>query len=777
MTAQMASKKTRQNQLNLTPPPPTIPDVEQLPVSIFTRKAYLDYSMYVILDRALPHIADGLKPVQRRIVYAMSELGLSNAAKFKKSARTVGDVIGKFHPHGDSACYEAMVLMAQPFSMRYPLVEGQGNWGSPDDPKSFAAMRYTEARLTKFSQTLLSELEQGTTEWGQNFDGTLREPKLLPSRLPHVLLNGASGIAVGMATDIPSHNVREVVSACIELLDNPDLNIAQITKHIKGPDFPTDAEIITPLAEIREMYKTGNGSIRQRAKWEIEDGDVVITALPFQVSGSKVMQQIAQQIQGKKLPMVEDIRDESDHENPTRIVIVPRSNRVDTGELMTHLFATTDLERTYRVNMNMIGLDGRPRLYSIRELLLEWLEFRIETVRRRLQHRYDQVNSRLHILDGYLIAYLNVDEVIRIIRREDQPKPVLMKRFKLSDPQAEAILELKLRYLNRLEEMEIRGEQAKLAEERTNLEKILGSKKLLRKQVRDELIRDGEEFGDRRRSPIVEREAAKAMDAAALIPSEAVTVVLSERGWVRAGKGHDLDPLGLQYKSGDEFLASAKGRSNQLAVFIDSTGRTYALPAHELPSAKGHGEPLSSSLQPPPGSSFVGVMMGEPDDLWLLTTDDGYGFVVRFEDLITDRKAGKAVVNVNETAKLLRPQRVYSSDDLVAAATSEGKLLLFPIAELPQLARGKGVQTIKIHRTPIAPEKVVTTAVIAEDGALVVHAGKRFTNLKGQDLESYIGKRAQRGLKLPRGFQNVDAIRAFVDREPRGGGPQNDMVM
>ena len=735
--------------------------IEQTPVSDFARKAYLDYSMYVILDRALPHVADGLKPVQRRIVYAMSELGLSAAAKYKKSARTVGDVIGKFHPHGDSACYEAMVLMAQAFSMRYPLIDGQGNWGSADDPKSFAAMRYTESRLTRFAQTLLSELEQGTVEWGANFDGTLREPRLLPSRLPHVLLNGASGIAVGMATDIPSHNVREVVAACLDLLDNPDLNIAQLTKHIKGPDFPTDAEIITPLAEIREMYKTGNGSIRQRAKWEIEDGDIVLTALPFQVSGSKVMQQIAQQMQAKKLPMVDDLRDESDHENPTRIVIVPRSNRVDADELMNHLFATTDLERTYRVNMNMIALDGRPRLFTLKDLLLEWLEFRIDTVRRRLQHRYDQVNSRLHILDGYLIAYLNVDEVIRIIRREDEPKPVLMRRFKLSDPQAEAILELKLRYLNKLEEVQIRGEQAKLAEERAQLEKLLGSKKLLRKQVRDELQRDAEEFGDRRRSPIVEREAAKALDAAALIPSEPVTVVLSAKGWVRAGKGHELDAGALQYKSGDEYRHAARGRSNQQAVFLDSTGRSYALPAHELPSAKGHGEPLTAFLTPPPGASFVGAVMSEPDDVWLLSTDDGYGFVVRFAELITDRKAGKAIVNVNDGAALLAPQPVVNfEEDYMAAATTEGKLLLFPLSELPELGRVRGVQTIKIHRTPIAPEKVVATAVVPRDGTLVVHAGKRFTNLKPADLQQYIGKRAQRGLKLPRGFQNVDSIAA-----------------
>ena len=763
----MATRKSK-SQLSLTPPPPTLPDIESLPVGDFARKAYLDYSMYVINDRALPHIADGLKPVQRRIVYAMSELGLGPNAKPKKSARTVGDVIGKFHPHGDSACYEAMVLMAQPFSMRYPLIEGQGNWGSPDDPKSFAAMRYTEAKLAKFAQSLLSELEQGTVEWGQNFDGTLREPKLLPSRLPHVLLNGASGIAVGMATDIPSHNVREVVGACLELLDNPDATMAQLTKHIKGPDFPTDAEIITPPAEIREMYKSGLGSLRQRAKWEVEDGEIVISALPFQVSGGKVLQQIAQQMQAKKLPMVEDVRDEGDQDSPTRLVIVPRSNRVDLGELMTHLFATTDLERSYRVNMNMIGLDGRPRLYNLRDLLAEWLEFRIETVRRRLQHRYDQVNSRLHLLDGLMIAYLNVDEVIRIIRREDEPKPALIKRFKLSEIQAEYILELKLRYLNKLEEMEIRGEQKKLQDERSELEKVLGSKARLRKQVREELERDAAEFGDKRRSPIVEREAAKALDATALVPSEPVTIVLSERGWVRAGKGHDLDPTALQYKSGDQFLAAAKGRSNQLAVFIDSTGRTYTLPAHELPSAKGHGEPLTSSLTPPGGATFVSVMMGEPDDLWLVATDDGYGFVVRFEEMITDRKAGKAVVNVSDKATVMRPQRVTSYEtDRIAAASTEGKLLLFEVVELPQLARGKGVQTIKLHRTPIAPEKVVGIAVVPADGTLVITAGKRFMNLKGSDLDQYLGKRAQRGLKLPRGYQNVSDIRAWSEREGR----------
>jgi topoisomerase-4 subunit A len=769
----MPTRKSK-DQLPLAPPPPTIADIEMQPVATFAKKAYLDYSMYVILDRALPHIADGLKPVQRRIIYSMSELGLGPTSKPKKSARTVGDVIGKYHPHGDTACYDAMVLMAQPFSLRYPLVDGQGNFGSPDDPKEFAAMRYTESKLARFSQTLLSELEQGTVEWGQNFDGTLREPKLLPSRLPHVLLNGGSGIAVGMATDIPSHNLREIVNACIELLDNPEATLAQLTKHVKGPDFPTEGEIITPAAEIREMYKTGYGSIRQRAKWEIEDGDIVITALPYQASGAKIQQQIAQQMEGKKLPMVQDVRDESDHTTPIRLVVEPRSNRVDLDELMTHLFATTDLERTYRVNMNMIGLDGRPRLFALKDLLSEWLEFRIETVRRRLQHRYDHVNARLHILDGYLIAYLNVDEVIRIIRREDEPKPVLMKRFKLSELQAESILELKLRFLNKLEEMQIRGEQDKLQAERTELEKILGSKARLRKQVRDELLEDAEEFGDKRRSPIVEREAAKALDATALIPSEPVTVVLSEKGWIRAGKGHDLDPSALQYKSGDAYLHSARGRSNQLAVVIDSTGRSYSLPAHELPSAKGHGEPLTAFLSPPAGASFIGVMMGEPDDLWLLTTDDGYGFIIRLEEMMTRLKAGKATVNVGKGAAVLRPQRVYDmSTDWIAAATTTGKLLLFGADELPELGRGKGVQTVKLHKTELFPEKVIATAVVPQDGTLVVHAGKRFTNLKGDDLATYAGKRAQRGLKLPRGFQNVSTIRAWNERE----GRVPDMVM
>ncbi len=731
-------------------------DIEKLTVGEFAEKAYLDYSMYVILDRALPNIADGLKPVQRRIIYAMSELGLNSSAKFKKSARTVGDVLGKYHPHGDSACYEAMVLMAQNFSMRYPLVDGQGNWGAPDDPKSFAAMRYTEARLTRFASTLLSELDQGTVEWGQNFDGTMQEPKLLPSRLPHVLLNGASGIAVGMATDIPSHNVGEMVAACVALLDNPEATLDELLTFVKGPDYPTDAEIISTPIEIRQIYETGNGSIRMRAKWEREGTDLVITAIPHQVSGSKVLQQIAAQMQAKKLPMVEDLRDESDHENPTRLVVVPRSNRIDSDELMAHLFATTDLERTYRVNMNMIALDGRPRLFNLRGLLEEWLEFRVGTVRLRLEHRLEQVERRLHILDGYLAAYLNLDEVIRIIRTEEEPKPVLMQRFGLTDIQADAILDLRLRFLSRLEEFKIRGEQDELSAERDKLDRILKSKTKLRGEVRRELLDDAAEFDDGRRSPIVERGSARALDATALVPSEPITLILSEKGWIRAARGHELDPAALQYKAGDAFLCSAKGRSNQSALFIDSTGRTYSLPTHNLPSAKGHGEPLSSSVAPPPGATFVSVLMGAGDDLFLLSTDDGYGFVARLEDLHTRIKNGKAVISVASGAKVLPPQRVRSFDtDWVAAATDEGKLLLHPIAELPQLARGKGVRIIHVKS-----ERVVSVAVLPDGGTLVAYAGKRYLNLKHSDLEGYKGKRALRGNRLPRGFQNVSSLEA-----------------
>ncbi len=746
-------------QLSLMEPVPrvSILDIENVPVSRFAEKAYLDYSMYVILDRALPAIADGLKPVQRRIIYAMSELGLNAGAKFKKSARTVGDVIGKYHPHGDSACYEAMVLMAQPFSLRYPLIEGQGNWGSPDDPKSFAAMRYTEAKLTRFAEVLLAELDQGTVDWGPNFDGTMQEPKLLPARLPHVLLNGASGIAVGMATDIPPHNVREVVRAAIELLEDPDASIATIGKHILGPDYPTDAEIITPRMELREMYKTGQGSVRMRGRWVREDGDIVITALPYQVSGSKVLQQIAQQMQAKKLPMVEDLRDESAHENPTRLVIVPRSSRIDADELMAHLFATTDLERTYRVNLTMIGLDGRPKQYALKDILLEWLEFREATVRLRYEHRLEAVVRRLHILDGFLVAYLNIDEVIRIIRREDEPKLELIRRFGLSEDQADEILNLRLKYLAKIEEFRIRGEQAELAAEREGIDRILGSRARLRAEVRKELERDAEEYGDERRSPIVEREAAKALDATALVPSEPVTVVLSEMGWVRSARGHEIDPATLSYRSGDAFLDAARGRSNQLAVFLDSTGRSYSLQAHGLPSAKGHGEPLSSSLQPPSGASFVGVIIGAPDDEYLVATDHGYGFVVGLEEMMAQKRAGKTILNPTKGAKALHPWRVRDHQkDFVAAVTTEGRLLVFPVSELPRMGRGKGVRIMNVR--PQEKDFLLAATVLHENDELVVHAGKRFTILRAADLAEYVGKRAQRGLKLARGFQKVDKV-------------------
>ncbi len=753
----MAKKSKRSGAMQMSLQPA---DFERLPMAEFTEKAYLDYAMYVILDRALPHIGDGLKPVQRRIVYAMSELGLSAGAKYKKSARTVGDVIGKFHPHGDSACYEAMVLMAQSFSFRYPLVDGQGNWGTQDDPKSFAAMRYTESKLTPYAKTLLSELGQGTVKWGANFDGTLEEPKTLPARLPNVLLNGGSGIAVGMATDIPPHNLREVVAALIHLLENPKATTEELCEYIQGPDFPTEAEIISTPSDILSIYHSGSGSVRLRAKWRKEDGDIIISALPYQVSGSKVLIQIAGQMQAKKLPMVDDLRDESDHENACRLVITPRSNRVHVDVLMAHLFATTDLERSARVNMNVIGLDGRPRLYGLLGILKEWLEYRTETVRRRLKHRHDKVVQRLHMLAGFLIAYLNIDEVIAIIRQEEKPKPVLMARFSLSDLQAESILELKLRHLSRLEEMKIRGEQEELEKERKALEKTLGSPRLLSKQVRVELEEDAAEFGDDRRSPIVSREPAKALDESELVPSEPLTLLLSERGWIRAAKGHDFDPAGLSYKAGDSFQHSSQGRSNGWATFLDSAGRTYSLPAHSLPSARSQGEPLSSSFNPPLGASFIAVLSGAEDDCYFLSSDAGYGFVARLGDLQTRLKAGKAVLTLSKGAKPLLPLRVADTEaDLVVGITDQGRLLAFPVRELPRMARGKGVKILSMPATKREGQEVlVATAVLGGKDQLRIHAGKRYVTFRISELEPYLGTRAQRGTKLPRGYQKVDSI-------------------
>jgi topoisomerase-4 subunit A len=719
-------------------------DHERVPLKDYAEKAYLDYSMYVVLDRALPHLGDGLKPVQRRIVYAMSELGLSASSKHKKSARTVGDVIGKFHPHGDSACYEAMVLMAQPFTFRYPLVDGQGNFGSPDDPKSFAAMRYTESRLTAYSKTLLSELGMGTVDWGPNFDGTLKEPLMLPSRLPNVLLNGSMGIAVGMSTDIPPHNLREVVSACIRLLEEPKSGVAELCEHVKGPDYPTNAEIITPAQDLQALYETGMGSVKMRAIWEQERSEIVITALPHQVSPAKVLEQIAQQMQSKKLPMVEDLRDESDHENPTRLVIVPRSNRVDLDQLMDHLFATTDLEKNYQ----------------------QWLKFRMGTVTRRLNHRLDQVVDRLHILEGLLVAYLNIDDVIYIIRHEDKPKPVLMKRFNLTGTQAEAILDLKLRHLAKLEEMKIRDELDLLADERDDLEKILGSKARLKTIIKKELLADAKTFGDDRRSVLVERGAAQALKQEDLVPSEQVTVVLSQSGWVRAAKGHEIDPTSLNYRSGDDFLHAAKGRSNEQAIFLDSRGRAYSLSAHTLPSARSQGEPLSSRFNIEAGEHFMYALCGRGDQKVVLATTLGYGFVTELTNLQSRMKAGKALLTVGAGARPVMPALFDpEASNTIVCATSEGYLLAFPLADVPELSRGKGNKLINIppKRLRAGEEFMVGMAVMAEKEEILVWAGQRYLRMAARDIEHFAGERAKRGRKLPRGFQRVTKIELARD--------------
>ncbi len=742
--------------------------IEQVSLKQYTEKAYLDYSMYVILDRALPNIGDGLKPVQRRIVYAMSELGLKASAKFKKSARTVGDVIGKFHPHGDSAVYEAMVLMAQSFSYRYPLIGGQGNWGSPDDPKSFAAMRYTESRLTKYADVLLSELGQGTVDWAPNFDGTLDEPSVLPAQVPNIILNGTTGIAVGMATDIPPHNLREVVTAAIRMLEKPKSTVRELCEHVLGPDYPTEAEIITPRDEILEMYESGRGSMRMRAIWGRESGDVVITALPHQVSGSKVLEQIAQQMQAKKLPMVADLRDESDHENPTRLVIIPRSNRIDLEALMSHLFATTDLERSYRVNLNMIGIDGRPGVKGLDKILKEWLKFRASTVRRRLEYRLEKVLRRLHILDGYLTAFLNIDEVIHIIRTEDKPKPALIKRFKLSDDQAEAVLELKLRHLAKLEEMKIKGEQDELSEERDKLQKILKSEARLKTLIKQELLAVAEEFGDERRSPLVERREATAFSELELMTNDPITIVMSEKGWIRAAKGHEIDPGTLSYKSGDSYKMSVCGRTNMAAVILDSTGRAYTIPTHNLPSARGQGEPVTGRINPPSGATFESLMTGGDDSLYLLASDAGYGFVAKLSDLQTKNKSGKGVLNLPKGSQVLNAAPVSDIDrSFVVAVSNEGRLLIFPLPDLPQLARGKGNKIIGIPgpRVQAREEFMLAIQVLRETDSLVVHAGKRHLSLKFSELEHYRGERGRRGNKLPRGFQKVDRI----EIEHKGG--------
>jgi topoisomerase-4 subunit A len=735
--------------------------IESKSLNEFTEKAYLDYSMYVILDRALPHIADGFKPVQRRIVYAMSELGLKSSAKHKKSARTVGDVLGKFHPHGDSACYEAMVLMAQPFSYRYPFVDGQGNWGSPDDPKSFAAMRYTEARLSAYAETLLAELQMGTVEWVDNFDATLQEPSLLPARLPNVLLNGATGIAVGMACDILPHNLTEVANACVHLLDNPDAELNDILRFIQGPDFPTQAEITTSRQALHDLYVTGMGSVKMRAVYTIEDHNVVITALPYQVSGAKVIEQIAAQLIQKKLPMVDDLRDESDHENPTRLVIIPRSNRVDIEHLMSHLFATTDLERSYRVNFNMIGLDGKPQVKPLMAILKEWISFRLSTVKKRLQYRLDKVLDRLHVLEGLLIAYLNIDEVIAIIREEDEPKQALMARFNLSERQAEAILEIKLRHLAKLEEMKLRGELDELARERDELTAILGNNQRLRALVKDEIMKDRDTYGDARRAPIVERQDAQALKEEDILPNEPLTVILSQQGWVRAAKGHDINGQELSYKSGDGFRAQTNARSNLPVIFFDNFGQVYSVPGHTLPSARGQGEPLTGKLNPPEKGQFVTLISGEPESWVLLSNDAGYGFLAKIKDLFVKQRSGKSCLKLPKNSQMLPPRILSTRDNAqIACATNAGRLLLFSVSELPELTRGKGNKLINIPTAKAAAreEYIVDVQVITPQTPLTVHAGKRHFTLKADDLQHYQGERGRRGNRLPRGLQNVTAL-------------------
>ncbi|HEY1034230.1 MAG TPA: DNA topoisomerase IV subunit A [Pseudoxanthomonas sp.] len=732
---------------------------EQIPLREYAERAYLDYSMYVVLDRALPFIGDGLKPVQRRIIYAMSELGLNATAKPKKSARTVGDVIGKYHPHGDSACYEAMVLMAQPFSWRYPLIEGQGNFGSSDDPKSFAAMRYTESKLSPIAEVLLGELGQGTVDWTPNFDGTLEEPSWMPARLPHLLLNGTTGIAVGMATDLPPHNLNELVSACVRLLDDPDATVRDLCEHVRGPDYPTAAEIITAPSDLLAMYETGTGSVRARAVFVREHANIVITELPHQVSPSKVIEQIAAQMRAKKLPWLEDIRDESDHANPTRIVLIPRSNRVDAEQLMGHLFATTDLEKSFRVNMNVIGLDGRPQVKNLKMLLSEWLSFRQTTVTSRLKHRLEKVERRLHLLEGLLVAFLNLDEVIRIIRTEDEPKAVLMARFQLSEDQADYILDTRLKQLARLEEMKIRGEQDELAAEREKLLALLDSKAKLKKLIKDELLADAKKFGDARRSPLVARQAAQALDETELVASEPMTVVVSEKGWVRAAKGHDIDAAGLSYREGDRLLAAVRSRSTQQVAFLDSTGRSYSTAVHTLPSARGNGEPLTGRFAPAAGATFEALASGGNDDRLVIASSHGYGFVTRFENLTSRNKAGKALLSLSEGGHVLQPAAVANVEaDRIVAVTSAGHVLAFPVAELPELDKGKGNKIIEIPKAKRGTEKVVAIAVVPEGGKLLVQSGARTMTLAFRDLDPYLGARGSRGGLLPRGWQKVDGL-------------------
>ena len=740
--------------------PSAIEDNERLPFQDFTEKAYLNYSMYVILDRALPHIGDGLKPVQRRIIYSMSQLGLLSTAKFKKSARTVGDVLGKFHPHGDTACYEAMVLLAQPFSLRYPLLEGQGNWGDPNDPKSFAAMRYTESRLSKYAQIFLAELGQGTVDWATNFDGTLEEPVILPARLPNVLLNGSTGIAVGMATSILPHNLREVTKALIHLIDKADIN--QICKFIKGPDFPTSAEVITPALEIKKIYKTGRGRIKMRAKFHIEDNEIIFFALPHHASTEKIQEQVTAQMEAKKLPMVSDIRDESDHEEPTRLVLTPRSNRVDLEALTDHLFATTDLEKSFSFNMNVIGINGKPRLKNLLEFLTEWLEFRADTIKKKLNFRLEKISNRLHILKGLLTAFLNIDEVIQIIRSDDTPKKRLIKAFSLTDIQAAAILEIRLRQLAKLEEIKIKSELKELEAQRKHLEKILENEKAFKEYMKEEIRSDAKKYGDKRRSPIKRRKEAEKFSITDVIEIEPVTIILSKNGWIRSAKGHDIDPENVKFKSGDSLSGYLRTKSDKPIIFFDNVGRSYMLYSHTLPSARGNGEPLTGHLSIAADAHIKFMLSGEDFNYFLMGSDRGYGFIVKFTNLLTNYKNGKAVVTLKENSQLLHPQKIIDLEkDHVAAVTSLGRLLIFSLNQLPNLQKGMGNKIISIPKKEFNSsdgERLKFLKILPLHSILIIHSGKHFFRLTSDKQKDYTGMRGHRGKKLPRGFQNVNRV-------------------
>jgi len=737
---------------------PAFHGFEQQPLREYAQRAYLDYSMYVVLDRALPFIGDGLKPVQRRIIHAMNELGLDAKAKPKKSARTIGDVIGKYHPHGDSACYEAMVLMAQPFSWRYPLIDGQGNFGSTDDPKSFAAMRYTESRLTPIAAVLLDELEQGTVDWNANFDGTLKEPAWLPARLPHLLLNGTTGIAVGMATDVPPHNLGEVVAACVHLLDNPQASVAELCAHLPGPDYPGGAEIITSATDLQHIYQTGNGSVRARALFNREANQIVITALPHQVSPSKVIDQIAAQMRAKKLPWLDDVRDESDHANPVRVVLLLRSNRVDVQSLMGHLFATTDLEKSYRVNLNVIGIDGRPQVKNLKILLTEWLHFRTNTLTRRLHYRLQQLNRRLHLLEGMLIAFDHLDQVIAIIRNEEKPRPLLIERFQLSPTQADAILETRLRQLAHLEETQLQREQEKLSAEQQKITKLLDNPKQINRVIRNELITDAKKFGDARRCFIVERPAAQALDESALQSSEPLTIILSEKGWVRAAKGHELDTSSLSWREGDRLLSAVHSRSTWPVAFIDNQGRSYSALANTLPSARGNGEPLTGRFTLSPGSRFVAMSSAEKTTKIVLASSYGYGFITTFGNLISRHKAGKALLKLSSGAQILPPIVLETIQNTrLVTVNNNGMLLAINATSLAEMERGKGQAIMRLSQNELFTEYLLTLTAITAQQTLVIYSGQRSMRLSFSDLERYLDP-THYGRLLPRGWQKVERL-------------------